>query len=221
LSAAGTYIWSESNAWSSSASLDLTFRPQGAFDLTLSTSFGKSREDAFYVTQGVDATANETFGSRYLFGDLDQHYLDTTLRLNWLLSPNISVQLYAQPFLATGDYQKFKALSAPSSYDFLRYGENGSTITFDEPNQLYTTVAETGADPISFVNPDFRVRSLRSNLVFRWEYRPGSTLFLVWNHGRGSFTFDPTWGGLNDLFDLSDDPQRNVFLVKLNYYLNL
>ena len=176
--------------------MSLTFRPQGAFDVTLSSSFGKSHEDAFYVTQGSDPTATETYGGRYIFGGLDQHFLDTTIRLNWLLSPNMSIQLYAQPFLATGDYEGFKALSAPSSYDFLTYGENGSTITFDEPNQTYTTVAQPGATPISFGNPDFRVRSLRSNLVFRWEYRPGSTLFVVWNQGRGSFSSDPTWGGL-------------------------
>ncbi len=218
---AGTYIATESGAWSSSAGVDVTFRPQGAFDLTLSTGFGTSREDAFYVTQGADATATQTFGSRYIFGDLHQHYLDTTVRLNWLLSPDISIQLYAQPFLATGDYEKFKALAAPSTYEHMVYGENGSSITFDEENETYTTVGAPGATPISFTNPDFRIRSLRSNLVFRWEYRPGSTLFLVWNHGRGSFSFDPTWNGLSDLFDLKNDPQQNVFLVKLNYYLNL
>ena len=221
VSVAGTYIDTETGSWSSSAGVDVTFRPQGAFDLTLSTGFGKSREDAFYVTQGVDATATQTYGSRYIFGDLHQHYLDTTVRLNWLLSPDISIQLYAQPFLATGDYEKFKALAAPSTYDHMTYGENGSSITFDEESQTYTTVGAPGATPISFTNPDFRVRSLRSNLVFRWEYRPGSTLFLVWNHGRGSFSFDPTWNGLSDLFDLKNDPQQNVFLVKLNYYLNL
>jgi hypothetical protein len=221
LSVNGTAISAESGAWSSSAGASLTFRPQGAFDLTVSSNFGKSREDAFYVTQGTDATAVETYGSRYIFGDLHQHFLDTTIRLNWLLSPDISIQLYAQPFLATGDYKDFKALSRGSSYDFLTYGEDGSTITFDEPNQTYTTTAEAGADPISFGNPDFRFRSLRGNLVFRWEYRPGSTLFLVWNHGRQSFSYDPTWNGLSDLFDLKNDPQKNVFLVKMNYYLNL
>jgi hypothetical protein len=213
----GTYTDTETGSWSTSAGVNVTFRPQGAFDLTLTSGIGQSREDAFYVTQGVDATATATYGSRYIFGDLYQHRLDTTVRLNWLLSPDISIQLYAQPFLATGDYEKFKALSQPSSYEHLTYGEDGSSITFDEPSQTYTTLGAPGATPISFLNPDFRVRSLRGNLVFRWEYRPGSTLFLVWNHGRGSRSFDPTWNGLDDLFDL----KQNVFLVKLNYYLNL
>jgi len=217
----GTTITTESGAWGVNAGTSVTFRPQGAFDVTLSTNWGKSEEDAFYVTQGTDATADETYGSRYLFANLLQHQLDATIRLNWLLSPNLSLQLYAQPFLATGDYGGYKALSRPSSYDFLIYGENGSTIAFDEGSQQYTTTAEPGADPISFDNPDFRVRSLRSNLVLRWEYRPGSTLFVVWNHGRGSSISDPTWNGLHDLFDLRTDPQQNVFLIKLNYYLNL
>jgi len=217
----GNYADAKSGAWSAGLGGSLTFRPQGAFDLTLSTNWFKSREDAFYVTQGADATATATYGSRYLFGVLDQQYLDNTIRLNWLLSPKISIQLYAQPLLATGDYEQFKALARPNSYDFLHYGTNGSTITFDEENQLYTTVAEPGAEAISFTNPDFRVRSLRSNLVFRWEYRPGSTLFIVWNQNRGSSIYDPTWNGVSDLWGLRHDPQQNVFLVKLNYYFNL
>ena len=221
MSAYGSYADAESGSWSTASGGSLTFRPQGAFDLTISTNWFKSREDAFYVTQGVDATATATYGSRYLFSVLDQHSLDTTIRLNWLLSPKISIQLYAQPLLATGDYEEFKALARPNSYDFLHYGTNGSTITFDEENQLYTTVAAPGAEAISFTNPDFRVRSLRSNLVFRWEYRPGSTLFVVWNQNRGSSISDPTWNGVSDLWGLRNDPQQNVFLVKLNYYLNL
>lgn len=217
----GVYANAESGAWSEALGASLVFRPQGAFDLTVSTNWFKSLEDAFYVTQGVDATATPTYGSRYIFSDLHQNSLDTTIRLNWLLSPRISIQLYAQPLLATGDYEEFKALERPDSYDFLEYGTNGSTITLDEANQLYTTVATPGANPITFTNPDFRVRSLRSNLVFRWEYRPGSTLFVVWNQNRGSQIFDPTWNGVSDLWGLRNDPQQNVFLVKLNYYLNL
>jgi hypothetical protein len=217
----GLWVSAESGAWASGAGGSLTFRPQGAFDLTVSTNWYKSREDAFYVTQGADATATGTYGSRYIFANLDQHSLDTTLRLNWLLSPNLSIQLYAQPFLASGDYEQFKALERPSSYDFLHYGESGSTITFDETSQSYTTVGAPGGDPISFTNPDFRVRSLRSNLVLRWEYRPGSTVFLVWNQSRGSSIYDPTWNGVSDLWGLRNDPQQNVFLIKLNYYLNL
>ena len=84
-----------------------------------------------------------------------------------------------------------------------------------------TTSGGPGADPITFVNPDFRIRSLRGNLVVRWEYRPGSTLFLVWNQNRGSHSFDPTWNGVSDIWGLRHDPQQNVFLIKLNYYLNL
>ena len=216
-----SYVDASSGAWGRFAGASLTFRPQGAFDLTIFTDWTRSREDAFYVTQGADGTASDTYGRRYIFATLDQHALDTRLRLNWLLSPSLSVQLYAQPLLATGDYEEYKALAQPSSYDFLTYGENGSTITFDEPNQLYTTSGGPGADPISFINPDFRIRSLRANLVVRWEYRPGSTLFLVWNQNRGSRIFDPTWNGMSDLWALRHDPQQNVFLIKLNYYLNL
>jgi hypothetical protein len=216
-----SYVDASSGAWARFAGASLTFRPQGAFDVTVFTDWYRSREDAFYVTQGADATADATFGRRYLFATLDQHSLDTRVRLNWLLSPNLSIQLYAQPLLATGDYTGFKALARPGSYDFLEYGTGGSSITFDGGAERYTTLGGPGADPVSFTNPDFRFRSLRSNLVLRWEYRAGSTLFLVWNQTRGSRIFDPAWNGLGDLWDLRHDPQQNIFLIKFNYYLNL
>ena len=76
------------------------------------------------------------------------------------------------------------------------------------------------APSISFSNPDFSLRSLRSNLVMRWEYRPGSTLFLVWNHGRSGYSDDPAFGGFRDLGDLLDDTMRNTFMVKVNYWLS-
>ncbi|HEX9894551.1 MAG TPA: DUF5916 domain-containing protein [Gemmatimonadales bacterium] len=216
------YSWSEVGGWGWALDPRITFRPQGAFDLTLQMSWRRNQADAFYVTQAPDPAAAATFGGRYVFGSLGQQSLNTTLRLNWVLSPNLSLQWYAQPLLATGDYNGFKALERPSAYRFQTYGENASTLDFDPETLQYTADADGDgpAVPIRFGNPDFRIRSLRSNVVLRWEYRPGSTLFLVWNHNRGSQIFDPSWGGLDDLWGLRTDPQQNILQIKLNYYLN-
>jgi hypothetical protein len=176
----------------------------------------------FYVTQASDPSAAETYGGRYVFGALDQDNLNITFRLNVVVTPNVSIQWYAQPFLATGDYADFSWFATPRSYDFVRYGTNGSTIAYDEAGNRYAADAD-GAGPakaVTFSNPDFRVRSFRSNLVLRWEYHPGSTLYVVWNQNRGSQISDPAYNGFRDMWGIWDDPYQNILLVKLNYYLN-
>jgi hypothetical protein len=144
--------------------------------------------------------------------------------MDWALTPNLSVQLWAQPFIATGDYEGFKELATPRTFDFLAYGVDGnSTIAFDDAEGVYT-VNPDGDGPapaISFYNPDFSIRSLRSNLVVRWEYLPGSTLFLVWNHGRSGYSSDPRFRLGDGLRDLWNDDQQNTFLLKLNYWISM
>ena len=76
------------------------------------------------------------------------------------------------------------------------------------------------AAPVAFGNPDFRFRSLRSNLVVRWEYMPGSTLFVVWNHGQSGYASDPTFSLFDEIGNLFGDDQQNTFLVKVNYWLS-
>ncbi len=204
---------------------EIELRPTGALTLSLAPGFNRMHAVGMYVTQQPDVTATATYGGRYLFSELDQTSLDLSIRVNWALSPDLSIQLWAQPFIATGDYDGFKELQQPKTFHFLRYGVDGtSTIDFDEENNLYT-VDPDGADgpapPITFSNPDFSVRSLRSNLVLRWEYLPGSTLFLVWNHGRSGYSSDPRFQMREGLRDLWRDDQQNTFLIKVNYWINL
>jgi hypothetical protein len=177
----------------------------------------------FYVTQRGDLTAVSTYGGRYLFGELEQKSLSGTIRAEIALSPKLTVQWYGQPLIASGDYSDFKELARTGTYEFLRYGQDGtSTQSYDEQTGSYAVDPDgPGAAPeISFQNPDFSFRSLRSNLVVRWEYVPGSTLFLVWNHGRSGHSDDPTFNGFRGLRDILDDTMRNTFMVKVNYWLS-
>ncbi|MHB1193453.1 MAG: DUF5916 domain-containing protein [Longimicrobiales bacterium] len=219
----GYYSKNEEGGWGMQAGPSLTLRPSGAVDLNLSLNYGASRSVGFYVTQRADATAAATFGRRYLFSGLEQRSLDATLRADVALTPSLSIQWYAQPFIATGDYEGFKELAGPRSFEFLHYGKDGaSTLAFDQVEGTYTADPDgAGAAPaMSFGNPDFSMRSLRSNLVVRWEYRPGSTVFLVWNHGRSGFGSDPTSGVLDGAGELFDDTMRNTFMVKVNYWVS-
>ena len=132
---------------------------------------------------------------RFIYGELESRVLEWTTRFDLLFSPDASLQLYMQPFVATGDYGAIKELTAPKSYRFSPYEEYRS-------------------------NPDFRRRSLRSNLVFRWEYAPGSTLFLVWAQSRSAFDDDPRLGAGDLAASFSDDGD-NIWLAKVNCWLRL
>jgi len=165
-----------------------------------------------------DETADQTYGARYVFSDLDQTNLSLDTRVSWTFTPRLSLQLFAQPFLATGDYSRFKELREPRKWGWDVYGEGTGTIS--EGGGLYT-IDPDGAGPakaFSLGNPDFNIRSLRGNAVLRWEYRPGSSVYLVWQQRRyhrvptGEFDFQ---GDVDALFNT---PSENVFALKVSYW---
>jgi hypothetical protein len=141
------------------------------------------------------------------------------------MSPTLSFQVYIQPFVASGKYTGFKYLKRSKSYDFINYGENGSTLTGDISENgvinSYTLDPDAGgpAPSQTISNPDFNYISLRGNAVFRWEYLAGSTLYLVWTQTRedvesyGTFRFGRS---LNHLFSVKPD---NIFMLKISYWL--
>lgn len=208
--------------WSVSVDPTLRIRTQGRFSLQLTPRYMRSRSDAFYVTQASDPLAAATFGNRYVFAGLDQTSLDITLRADFAINSDMTLQLYTQPLVASGDYDGFKEFAEPSSYNFIDYDGSGSSITYDATRNTYTADADGAGPgaPITFFNPDFTIRSLRTNLVFRWEYIPGSTLFVVWSQNRFTPISDPAFQAFSLLGDLFDDDMRNVLVVKMNYWLN-
>ncbi|MCU1349203.1 MAG: hypothetical protein JWO56_2233, partial [Acidobacteria bacterium] len=140
-------------------SVTLTARPSSNLQLSVAPSFTRSRDHTGYVTSFADATATATYGRRYVFSDLEQHSFELGTRADWTLSPRLSLQLYVQPFIASGDYHDFRSLAAPRTRDYTPYAYAGG-------------------------NPDFNFRSVRGSAVARWEFRPGSALYVVWNENR-------------------------------------
>ena len=215
-----TFSGDVEGSYSISGGPTLFGRGEGLFSWSVRPTFTKRRNAAFYVTQADDPAAQATFGRRYVFAELEQSAINVTIRMDLAITPRMTLQVYGQPFVATGDYEKFMALSVPRTYDFLRYGEGATTI--ERADDLYTADSDgTGpAQAIRFLNPDFRRRSFRSNVVLRWEYLPGSTLFLVWSQDRADWIRDPAFDGVGDLQRLFSDPMRNVFLIKASYWLD-
>ena len=175
---------------------EVIVRPVPALLFSLGSRINRTVADAQWVTN-IIAPA-----SHYVFAHLDQTTVSLTGRLNYTMSPTLSLQLYAEPFVSGGDYGAFRELVDGRNPDyFSRYAP------YD-----YSYAANG--------NPDFSVKSFRTTNVLRWEYRPGSTLFIVWQQARqnnttlGGFRFD------RDARAIFGVPPHNVFLVKLAYWLN-
>jgi hypothetical protein len=202
-------------------SATLNLRPWTALTLSATPSLLKVHTIAQYLATVPDATATSTFGSRYVFGGLDQSEWSIPLRVNLVLSPRLSLQLYTQALLSTGNYPSIRELAAPRTYDFPVYGVDVGTIERD-PTGLSYLVDPDGAGsapPFHVPVPDFNFKSLRVNAVLRWEFRPGSAAYVVWTQRRqdGRNPGDQAFG--RDLGDLLSAPADDVFMVKVAWWL--
>jgi hypothetical protein len=145
--------------------------------------------------------------------------------VNWTFTPNLTLQLFAQPFIATGEYTSFREFAAPRTVRKLVYGQDIGTIvrtpgTATSPASY--TVDPDGAGPaapFTFDDPDFTFRSLIGNAVLRWEYRPGSTVFFVWTQNRAGSDVNGQFDFFRQQRDIFRDRPTNVFQVKVNYWL--
>ena len=217
--------------WNRSVQLSLNARFQETLQINIGPSYSWSRVPAQYVTRVADPLATQTFDARYVFAGLRRSTLSLETRVNLTFSPTLSLQLYAEPFVSTGDFRSLKQLDAPGTFDFLEYGTDVGTVARTADGDFL--VDPDGDDPApSFVvsDRDFSFRSLLGNSVLRWEWRPGSTLFFVWQQRRvsslrghqipgtddfvGTFDFGRDTG---DIFDVAPD---NIFMIKVNYWLN-
>ena len=174
----------------------ITLRPVPAVMFSLGVQINPSHQDSQWVNNITDTTPH------YVFAHIDQTTVNMTTRFNYTITPNLSVQLYAQPFLSAGAYTNFKEVTDPLSESY----EN-----------RYKAFAYSDA---LYGSPDFNVRSFRTTNVLRWEYKPGSTLFVVWQQARANFDVPGGFDFGRDVRGIFGVPPQNVFLVKLSYWLN-
>lgn len=200
--------------------LGLQYQPGGAWRFSFSPEYARIVDARQYVTT-LDGGRAATFGRRYVFGRIDRHSLSTRVRADYALTPELSLEGYFEPFVATGRYSDFGELREPGSTALRLYGTDGTTLSESEGAAPRTITVQDGADQFSFIREDFRSLSFRSNLVLRWEWTPGSTLFLVWQLDRGGFDLEngPDEAGLGDLLDTPGEPGRNFVAVKATYWM--
>jgi len=173
---------------------EVTFRPTTFLSISAGVHFEVMDED----TQWVDNVASAA-GTRYVFGRIHQETLGLTARINYTITPNLTVQIYAQPFVSAGFYGDYKDLVSPRA------------TPFDAQFQSSTYPG----------NPDFNYKSFRTTNVLRWEYRPGSAVYVVWQQGREGVSDVGSFRYRHDLVEMFGIPASNVFLVKFSYWLNL
>jgi hypothetical protein len=191
--------------------------------VNLSPGWGKSEVSDQYVAAVDDPTATVFYGRRYVFAHLEQRSVSMNTRLNVTFTPDLTLDVFAQPFITTGRYTRFKEFAAPRTADKVVYGEDLGTITAvdDADGRSYTVDPDAAgpAAPFTFSDPTFNFRSLRGNAVLRWEFIPGSTLYLVWTQDRNDTESvgDLRFG--RDVDALFQAKPRNIFLLKVNYWL--
>ncbi|MBI2403626.1 MAG: carbohydrate binding family 9 domain-containing protein [Gemmatimonadetes bacterium] len=196
---------------------NVSWRPATNVDLRLSPSVSRNADRWQYLD-----TQDALGSTHYLFGELEQTTVNLTLRGNVTFTPDLSLQVYAQPFVASGDFTTFKQVSDPRAERFAdRFDVFGTDRLIVQDGEVGADLDRNGQVDLDLGNPDFSYLSFRSNLVLRWEYLLGSTLFLVWQHGRGDSNHDGTFDLGSSLDQLFRSDARNTFVVKVNYWLSL
>ena len=191
--------WDASGRFERRIDVGLNVRPSAAVEVRVAPQYIHQFRTDQYISAFDDETATATFGRRYVFSDLDLKTLALETRLNWTFSPDLTFQLYARPFIASVRFSGYKSFAQPGTFYFEDYAEGESPRTVG----------------------DFSEFAVQGNAVLRWEYRPGSALFFVWQQER--FGFEPVGD-----FDIGSGIEGivngevyNVFLVKATFWLGL
>lgn len=217
----GQYRVHPDGAYNWSMAATLTWKPSPNFSLSVGPSYVWRYSQGEWVTKVVDPLKTATLGVRYVLADIIQKTLPIEIRLNWTFSPTLSLQAYLQPYIGTGDYRLFKELDAVRTFRFDVYGKNGSTISYAGGRYMVDPDGPGPSPPFSFADPDFGLRSLRGTIVLRWEYRPGSMLYLVWTQRRADTTVLSDIRFWDDLDQTFRAPGENIFLLKFSYRFEL
>jgi len=150
--------------------------------------------------------------------------LGLSLRLNLNITPEFTIQYWGQPFIATGSYSDFKMVTDPLAEDYtdrFHTFSGGEIEHFKDDNYCYVDENQDDIPDFYIDYPDFNLKEFKSNLVARWEFRPGSIVYLVWSQGRSGYD---SYGDLRfgrDFSDLYEEHPNNIFLVKFSYRFGL
>ena len=210
----GGYGFDEFGGSNFSLRCSMNPRPGDQWEFSVSPNYVYAIDSRQYVSSTSDGSG--TYGRRYVFAFIERSILSVQFRLNYNFNPDLSIEFYAEPFAASGRYFDFGELAVARSADVRLYGTGSSEIELrDDGKYLVTDAGQSFTMP----NPDFNLRSFRSNVVFRWEWRLGSTLYFVWQQNR---SLSRSYAGLVDATSLWESIAargENVLVLKLSYWV--
>ncbi len=215
------YARDELDTWNFNVNGRYGFKPGERWEVSLEPRYSQSIDGRQFITsQGRGAESSRpgaTFNRRYIFSWIDRSTLSTQFRLNYSLSPDLSIEVYTEPFASSGRFYDYGELEREGGRLLQTYGREGGTeLSIDEDGTRRVT---DGGEEFELGNDDFNVLSFRSNAVLRWEWRPGSTFFLVWQQNRAESSDEGSLVGGRDLFDTFNGEGENFFAAKISYWI--
>ncbi len=217
---ANTSYWKEAvGSYGTRVGFEIEWKPNSQINFSIGPSYAKTFQKRQYVDTFDDPLAVNTYNTRYIFGELNQETVSASIRLNWTFTPTLSLQLFVQPLFAVGSYNNFKELSQPRSLEYTTY-EN---VSYNSDEEVYIVDPDGNGEAEAFEleDPNFNFKSLRGNLVLRYEVTPGSILYLVWSHDKINFQDAGQFNLARDFKNLWSSEANNVFLVKFSYWLDI
>lgn len=207
----------EDSSNSFTVSSGFTYKPINTLSVSVNADYNKSFDELQYVSQ--DSYNNE---DRFIFASLDQKVLSASIRISYNFTPDLTLQYWGQPFIASGKYQDFKMINDPMNETYRNRFDVFSSAQMNLEDEVYNFDENNdGIVDYSIDKPDFNFQEFLSNLVIRWEYNPGSSVYLVWNQTRSGYTADGNLNVGDDLDNLFADKAYNIFLIKLSYRIGL
>ncbi len=201
----------------------LGFEPTDRFAFRVAPGVSWMTDRRQYYTER-DRDTDRTYGQRYIFSTVDRKTVSMQLRANYSFTPDLNLEFYAEPFASSGKFSRFGELPEARSFDLREYGTDGTTIeekveVDEDGNSTRIYEVTDGAETFFLDDFDFNTVSFRSNLVMRWEFRPGSTLFVVWQRNLSDYANigDPV--NVSDMFSSLGAAGQNILAIKLSYWL--
>jgi len=195
--------------------LEINYRPTNTLQFSLDPSISMSRRELQYIDE-----SSFNGDPRYLFGHIEQNVVSFDFRINLSITPDLSIQYWGQPFIASGGYSNFKRITQPQAKQFHDRFQTYTSdqITYIDDDEVYFIDENLdGSFDYAFDKPDFNFKEFLSNLVMRWEYIPGSTLYVVWSQSRHGVDPDGRFFLNRDFQDMFRIVPHNVFLIKLSF----
>lgn len=197
-----------------SAEESISYKPSNSLSITVSPDYTSSFTELQYISKAAYGAED-----RFLYASIDRKVFNTSFRVNFNLTPDLTIQYWGQPFVASGKYYNYKYITNPMSDKYVDsfHVYTGSQISFEKDQDFSIDENLDGSADYSFEKPDFNIQEFLSNFVIRWEYSPGSSIYLVWSQTRSDSKDIGEMDLAKNVSNLFSGRPYNVFLVKFSY----